>query len=190
MRELNLLYQLCYDRLLAMGISNGNNEEDIRDIINHTFLDFAEKKIDFSKIENPQAYIITSFKRKLIDHYRIRKTQNLLRLENKFHVQNELNYIEKIEADEKNKALTEQLYTAFKKIPLRCQKVIYLKYFSKLSNKEIANITGLSDRSVYNNLFEGLKKLRKNFKDHVNHFSSSANIICFIFFLSHAIKYS
>ena len=165
MKECNLLYQSCYDRMLAMGINNGNNKEDIRDIINHTFLDFEEKKIDFSKIENPQAYIITSFKRKMIDHYRVRKSQNLINLENKFQGQNELNYLEKIEADEMNKALTEQLYKAFKKIPLRCQKVIYLKYFSKLSNKEIANITGLSERSVYNNLSEGLKNLRKNFKD-------------------------
>ncbi len=165
MKECNLLYQSCYDRMLAMGISNGNNKEDIRDIINHTFLDFEEKKIDFSKIENPQAYIITSFKRKMIDHYRVRKNQNFLSLENKFQDQSELNYLEKTEIDEKNKALTEQLYKAFKKIPLRCQKVIYLKYFSKLSNKEIANITGLSERSVYNNLSEGLKNLRKNFKD-------------------------
>ena len=101
----------------------------------------------------------------MIDHYRVRKSQNLLSLENKFQGQNELNYLEKIEADEMNKALTEQLYKAFKKIPLRCQKVIYLKYFSKRSNKEIANITGLSERSVYNNVSEGLKNLRKTFKD-------------------------
>jgi len=165
MKELNLLYQNCYDSLLAIGISYGNNEEDIRDIINHTFLDFAEKKIDFSNIENPHAYIITSFKRKMIDHYRVRKNQNFLSLENKFQDQSELNCLEKMEIDEKNKALTEQLYKAFKNMPLRCQKVIYLKYFSKLSNKEIANITGLSGRSVYNNFSEGLKNLRKNFKD-------------------------
>ena len=46
-----LLYQSCYDRMLAMGISNGNNKEDIRDIINHTFLDFEEKKIDLVKLK-------------------------------------------------------------------------------------------------------------------------------------------
>jgi len=164
MNECNQLYQSCYDRMFAIGISNGNDQEDIRDAINHTFLDFEEKKIDFSKIANPEAYIITSFKRKMIDHYRMRKSQNLLSLENKFEGQNEVNYLEKLEADEANKALTEQLYKAFKKIPHRCQKVIYLKYFSKYSNKEIANITGLSERSVYNNLSEGLKNLRKSFK--------------------------
>lgn len=183
MNELNQLYQDCYDCLLAIGINNGNSKEDTRDIINHTFLDFAEKKIDFSNIVNPQAYIITSFKRKMIDHYRVIKRLNLLSIENKFQEQNELNYLEKTEADEKNKALTEQLYKAFKKIPLRCQKVIYLKYFSKLSNKEIAIITGLSERSVYNNLSEGLKHLRRNFANKERHLSSLIRIKSALFFL-------
>jgi RNA polymerase sigma factor (sigma-70 family) len=183
MNELNQLYQDCYDRLLAIGLSNGNNEEDTRDVINHTFLDFAEKKIDFSNIKNPQAYIITSFKRKMIDHYRVIKRLNLLSVENKFQEQNELSYLEKIEANEKDKALTEQLYKAFKNIPLRCQKVIYLKYFSKLSNKEIANVTGLSERSVYNNLSEGLKYLRRNFANKERHLSSLIRIKSALFFL-------
>lgn len=184
MNELNQLYQDCYNYLLAIGTNNGNSKEDTRDIINHTFLDFAEKKIDFSNIENPQAYIITSFKRKMIDHYRVIKKLNLLSIENKFHDQDELNYLEKTEADEKNKAVTEQLYKAFKKIPLRCQKVIYLKYFSKLSNKEIAIITGLSERSVYNNLSEGLKHLRKIFKEKEIHLSTSRKIKLALFFFA------
>ncbi len=66
--------QLCewyeaYQRtFINMGLRLGYQEEEVKDMINQFFLDLLEKKIDTSIIQNPQAFLSTSFRRKF-DHY-------------------------------------------------------------------------------------------------------------------------
>jgi RNA polymerase sigma-70 factor (ECF subfamily) len=50
--------------------------------------------------------------------------------------------------------------------------VIDLKYYQNLTTEEIALQTGLTKRSVYNNLFEGIKLLREE----LNHVSPGIHI--------------
>ncbi|HEX7357937.1 MAG TPA: sigma factor-like helix-turn-helix DNA-binding protein, partial [Ignavibacteriaceae bacterium] len=45
-------------------------------------------------------------------------------------------------------------------LPKRCQKVIYLKFYEGLTTEGIVEKSGLNKRTVYNNLFEGIKMLR------------------------------
>jgi hypothetical protein len=48
----------------------GCNKKDLGDIISQFILDLLEKNIAHHTIRNPQAYLSTAFRRKLIDHYR------------------------------------------------------------------------------------------------------------------------
>lgn len=178
MPELNLLYERYYMELVRLGKRNGIPQSEVNDIINQTFLDLIEKKIDFSKISNPLAYIKVSFKRKVIDNYRYQRKTAWAKI-NITKTENNLEYIpyERIEAEESSTELVAQLYKSFNKLPKRCRRIIYLKYFSGLSNNEIAITTKLSPQSVYNNLSEGIKLLRAGLGEYKKNGASVSDLL-------------
>ena len=162
---LQAIYERNYDQLLKVGRLYRIPEIEIEDIINQTFLDFAEKKIDFSTIFNPDGYVATSYKRKLIDFYRRKKSSKINSLVDCGNLEFEDGMPLGLEERETQAENIEKLYQLFKKIPPRCQKVIFLKYYRHLSNEKIAFETGLSVQTIYNNLSEGIKKLRSGFEN-------------------------
>jgi RNA polymerase sigma-70 factor (ECF subfamily) len=64
-----------------------------------------------------------------------------------------------------NEELLASIRAAFNRLPARCQNVIHLKYYEGLSTEQIAERTGLNTRSVYNNLYEGIKALREELRN-------------------------
>lgn len=155
-------YESFRSSFIKMGLKLGYKKEELDDIVNQFFLDILEKRIDLHSIKSPQAYLSTAFRRKLIDHYRSSvKTLPVVDAESvseKYAVPPAQDIFEKVHA---NTELIRQIRTAYKKLPNRCQKVIYLKFYKGLSTEQIARQSGLSKRTVYNNLFEGIKLLRK-----------------------------
>lgn len=161
----HVLYERNYSLLLRIGRLYRIPEIEIEDTINQTFLDLSEKKIDFSAISSPDAYVTTSFKRKLIDFYRKKKSSKINSLVDLASLELEEGMPLSMEEKEIQTHNLEKLYELFKKIPPRCQKVIFLKYYRHLSNEKIARETGLSVQTIYNNLSEGIKKLRSGFEN-------------------------
>lgn len=148
--------------LVRMAVMLGHQKDEADDFVNQFFLDLLEKNIDPDLVTNPQAFLSTAFRRKLIDHYRRSKAKAKM-----YVVGGEINdrlsepsAQEAIEQTNDNTELVNQIRKAFLKLPDRCQKVMYLKFYKGLSTEQIALQTGLTKRSVYNNLFEGIKILR------------------------------
>ena len=155
-------YESFRPQYVGMGLKFGYSKEELSDIINQFFLDLLEKKIDPHTIDNPQAYLSTAFRRKLIDHYRARASQKKQfvdegEIKKEYAAPSIQDTHEQIQA---NAELIKQLRRAYKELPDRCQKVVYLKFYKGLTTEQIAEHTGLSKRSVYNNLFEAVKMLR------------------------------
>lgn len=152
-------YSSEYNLLVSVGLCQGFELEEIKDVIHQLFLDFAQKKIDLHMVANPTAYIVTSFKRRLIDIHRNntrRAEVEMTEYQDKFQES-----VEKMmELNEATHAIAARLLSAYEQLPDRCKKVIHLKYYIGLSNEEIMNRTGLSMRSIYNNLSEAIKLLR------------------------------
>lgn len=158
-------YSSEYEYLITTGFYHGLELDVVKDIINQLFLDFAEKRINLDAVGNPRAYIITSFKRRLTDQHRA------CRLKNKkerfvYHDTSEQAVDRLIEQNELSAEMIAKLRDAYGRLPERCKKVIFLKYYEGLDNKEISARTGLSVRSIYNNLSEGIKLLRREIKGH------------------------
>ncbi|MEC5144202.1 sigma-70 family RNA polymerase sigma factor [Chitinophaga sp. 212800010-3] len=150
------LYREHYPYLFKIGLNAGASPELIKDLINQIFLGFIEKNIDWSQIRDARHYIAASFRNKLSDHARSEgKSVPVMELE---MADNSIE--EKIILTEEEVRLKAQIHQAWQKLPPRCQMVIKLKYFEGLSHEQIAVQTGLSSRSIYNNLSEGLKAMR------------------------------
>ena len=175
-QQFHIWYESFQCSFMNMGLKFGYKQEDIQDIINQFFLDLLEKKIDPGSIHNSQAYLSTAFRRKLIDHYRKYDKSQLVVLK-----VDDIAYVgasiqDTIEQTETNTELINAIRKAYKKLPARCRKVIDLKYYQGLSTEQIVAQTGLTKRSVYNNLFEGIKLLREE----MNQASPGIHIAAFL----------
>lgn len=153
-------YKSFHPHLYAMALKLGYRREETEDLLNQFFLDLLEKEKDFSTVENPQAYLSIAFRRKLIDYNRSPKRKLFVVTDSLPEHQQEPSVTELVEQMQSNRELVNQVKKAYLKLPERCRKVIYLKFYEGLNTEQIANRTGLSNRSVYNNLFEGIKMLR------------------------------
>lgn len=160
LNRLSCHYSRDYNYLISMGLYQGLELEQVKDIVHQLFLDFAEKKIDLDSLTNPRAYIITSLRRRIIDHHRI----NLKKVDGDYFSYREISESATDKLIEDNETAAEQttkLKKAYDHLPERCKKVIFLKYYEGLNNAEIMERTGLSMRSIYNNLSEGIKQMRE-----------------------------
>lgn len=171
-RQFHHWYETFRYTFMNMGSRFGYQQDEIKDIIDQFFLDLLEKKIDLASIQNPQAYLSTAFRRKLIDHYRKYGKKRLVAIRPDAESYTEVSVQDAIERLEANTELINTIRKAYKKLPARCRKVIDLKYYQNLTTEEIALQTGLTRRSVYNNLFEGIKLLREE----LNHVSPGIHI--------------
>jgi len=157
--QLTKYYEREYARLLYIGNHFCGDREELKDIIQQLFLHFAEIQIDLDSLSNPSSYIITSFKRRLIDYHRIcaKREINSAFTYHDFIV---ASIDKEIEENENSIHMVKKLKSIYEKLPGRCKKVIHLKFYEGLSNDQIIAQTGLSLRSIYNNLSEGIKIMR------------------------------
>ena len=152
-------YALFHVQLLRLAHRWGYGEDESRDLVQQFFLDLLQKQLEPATIQNPQAYLTSAFSRRLIDHYRsarVQKKREALHLDAAY----EPSVLENIEQVQSNEELITAIRTAFNRLPARCRTVIQLKYYEGLSTEQIAERTGLNTRTVYNNLYEGIKSLR------------------------------
>jgi RNA polymerase sigma-70 factor (ECF subfamily) len=153
-------YNTYHTHLANISTRLGYGGEETKDAIHQFFLDLLEKKLELASIENPQAYLSVAFRRKLIDYHRSSSKQVVKSFSDVLDVHTSPSVQETIEQIQASTQLIADIRKAYYKLPERCRKVIYLKFFEGLSTEQIAERTGLRKRSVYNNLFEGVKLLR------------------------------
>jgi len=153
-------YALFHVHLVRLALRWGYGNEESRDLVQQFFLDLLQKNLEPSTIENPQAYLTSAFSRRLIDHYRsakYRQKSEALTPEAAY----EPSVLDSLVQVQANEELMATLRAAYNRLPARCRKVIQLKYYEGLTTDQIASLTGLNARTVYNNLYEGIKTLRE-----------------------------
>lgn len=153
-------YQTYQQHLSTMACRLGYGKEEVEDLLSSFFLDLLEKNIDWTTVTHPQAYLSTAFRRKLIDYNRNPRRRMFVVTSELPEQPLELSAASPLEQVQNSRELVEQIKRAYSQLPERCRKVIYLKFYKGLTTAQIAAQLGLSKRSVYNNLFEGIRLLR------------------------------
>lgn len=159
MRSIDNWYCNHRGRLLAIACQKGYAYEEAKDIVQQFFLDILQK--DLGEIRNPEAFLLTAFKNRLIDIYRSGKPTPAF--ETAPDVPSTQDIIEDLESDAE---LVEKVSRAYKKLPARYRRVIYMKYYGGLTTEQIVEETGFTYQTVYNNLSKGIQLLRRNLTDH------------------------
>ncbi|MRG46023.1 sigma-70 family RNA polymerase sigma factor [Chitinophaga sp. SYP-B3965] len=155
-------YAQFHVHLIHVATRWGYGEEESRDLVQQFFLDLLQKNLDPAGILHPKTYLTRAFTHKLIDDHRKSKQQQSATLADTTAY--EPSVLETLVRIQSNEELLASVKAAFKRLPARCQKVIHLKYYEGLTTEQIAERTGLNTRSVYNNLYEGIKTLREELK--------------------------
>ena len=150
-----------YEDLFRYGVKFTANADQTKDCLNQFFIHLWENREKLEKADNPQAYLFVSYKRWLINFLRQQQKQRLLHLSES--LQNNLaekSYEDYLIETIKKGELAQALRKAIEELPPRQKQLLQLRFYEHLSYEEIAHKTMLSTRTVYNKLYEAIKKLR------------------------------
>lgn len=149
---------LYYNDLFRYGFKFTADKDLTKDIIGQFFLHIWDHRKQFSSAKNIKSYLVVSFKHFLIQY--LQKISQQLNIETNYSELYEYPYEDYIIAIQNEEMLKKLLKTAIESLPPRQRELVQLRFYDRLSYEEIAAITSLTIRSVYNHLHEAIKKLR------------------------------
>lgn len=150
------LYDIYYSRLFVWGCKWLDGDTAfVKDQLHDFFIYLWEKRGNLSRDINPDAYLLTSFKRRLLSQWA--KTKNLQNIEDLVHVSTE-------DADETDRYLNQfqLIQEALTKLTPAQREVIELRFLQNLSLQEIALRKNASLRTVYNLTHRAIQQLRES----------------------------
>lgn len=137
-----------------------SDKQLVQDAIQDIFVELWNKRENLGKVSSIRFYLMKAVRRDLI-RKKIKQDKNspidlFRRPVTDFQPSYEMMKVKDEESSEKilkMKAMIERLTP-------RQKEVLYLKYYSNLSNNEIAEILEINVQSVYNNIYRALEVLR------------------------------
>lgn len=157
------LFFAFYPRLHGYGLKLVRDEELVKDVIQDFFLYLFEGRGSLAdKVDSPAAYLLASFRRRLLRENDQRKKEQDRRVEDVFP-KDELfvigteDILIREESEEHNKKVLVELLN---ELPPRQREILYLRYYQDLSLPEIADTLSITYQVVANHLYRALKKLQ------------------------------
>lgn len=155
------LYKKYYHCLFFIGLKEMKDAQLVKDAIQQLFLYLWEKRESIQEARNIKSYLVTSFLRKLsADWKKSKKTGGLQVVWNSYLEDSQPNPEDKLIHKDQQSYLYKLLLARLNELPNRQKELIMLRFYEGLSYEEIVQHTGLSHRTVYNKIHEGIKKLK------------------------------
>lgn len=153
----SLIYRKYFFVLYNYGRKLNDDQELIKDCVQDLFIKIWDNRENLTDTTSIKYYLYTSLKRKLLDHLRSPHLKN--------KVEDGITEFEKLSLEEGDEEVLhwqkEKVLKALDKLSKHQQKLLHLKYYKNLSNKEISQELGITIQSVYNAVFKALQSIRK-----------------------------
>jgi len=157
------LFKAYYNDLYYYGIKLIGQEDVVKDELQEFFTELWTRRENLSEINHVKAYLIKSFRRKLLKTTTKNRKSPIVNAEFKDDAGFELSIEELIIEDETKNIHSKKLKGLLAKLNQSQKEIIYLKFYNNLDYKDIAEITGLKYQSVRNSMHKALKLLREAF---------------------------
>lgn len=147
------LIKAHYADLFSYGQKFSKDKDLLKDMVHDSFVALWQNRHNIDLAKNPKFYLITIF-RNLV--FKSLKTPYLFSdtpLEAVLEETAETDIIQKEEA--------EKVRFLIKKLPIRHQEALHLRFFEELDNEKIAELMQIKTQSVANLIHSGLKLLRE-----------------------------
>ncbi|MEO5942587.1 MAG: sigma-70 family RNA polymerase sigma factor [Ferruginibacter sp.] len=157
-------FQLCYDDLYRLGLFLYKDKELVKEGIQLLFIELWKMREKLIAVKNIKEYVLTIFRRILYKQ----KTASVKRwskiaLPETIINENDLStesYEEILIVSQDSIIIKDKLINALPQLAGRQLQLIMLRYFDEKSIDEIAVITSLTPRTIYNTLHNALNKLK------------------------------
>lgn len=158
------LFEKYYSNLMFYA-TRFVDEDEAEDIIQDVFFELWNRRNTVEFGENIKSFLYRSVYNKalnVIKHKAIVDTYNAeeVQLQNsriEFYQPDNMDVIRNIE----NIELRKEIYSAINSLPEKCREIFKLSYIYNHTNKEIAEILGISLRTVEAHMYKALKFLRE-----------------------------
>lgn len=158
-KVIDRLYEMYHARIFHFALSFLKNEEDSYDIVQEVFVKLCEKRSSFRKDTNIDALMFTMAKNTILSVFRKRASEQKYIEFLGHHMQ--------INTD----ATSEQVDYSFLKaqyesvipqLPTKRKEIFMLSREKGLTNKEIAKLKGISEKTVEDHITKSLAFLKKH----------------------------
>lgn len=155
------LYRKYYHYLLVIGLKEVGDEELTKDVIQQLFLYLWEKRETLKPARQVKAYLSAAFLRRLalVIQKNRKQYQQVLDWSGQFETYTPSKE-EVIVGNDRRRQIRFELYKYINTLSPRQRELIRLRFYDGLTYEEIVMRTGLAHRTVYNSIYEALKKLK------------------------------
>jgi RNA polymerase sigma-70 factor (ECF subfamily) len=147
-----------YNDLFRYGIRFTADKDLTKDVIGQFFIHIWDHRDRFCAADNVKCYLIVSYKRFLTDY--LKKISRQLNLPESEIASVEYPYEEYIIACQDREITKSLLQRIIQTLPPREKQLVQMRFYDQMTLNEISEKTGLSMRTIYNKLYEALKRIR------------------------------
>lgn len=151
-----------YKMLFSVGYQLSADKELTKDLLQSFFLELWESRFQSQHIQYLEAYLKKAFHRKMIKALQKRSKTNYRINENQVDLVVP-SYETLLVNFQENHNRKIQLEQAIDNLPPQQKEALSLRFKNGLDYKEIAQTTGKSQQTIYNQIHQAILKLRKNF---------------------------
>ncbi len=159
LRKLEEIYDLTFGYLYTQGFIFCGDKNLTKDAIQELFLELCENPHLIQRINHPRNYLLVALKRKILKSKKKNEsaTTQLIAAD----VSKELSYEELLIRSQDDLNRQASIQKALASLSPTQRKILKLRFFEGLSYEEIASATNTSKRTVYNQIHEAIKRIRK-----------------------------
>ncbi len=156
-RKFRQLMDLTADELFLFAKGFLRNKEVAEEIVSDVFVKIWNNRSEFGKIKNLKSYLFISVKNGCLSYLRKTKNEKIISLDeyNDFHFLP----VEGPENDFIDNENLNQIYKAIEGLPPKCRLAFTLAKINGLKHREIAELMGISEKTVNNHIVSAIKKI-------------------------------
>lgn len=160
------LYEQFYPDLLTYGVRLCNSNETAKDAINDIFLNLWDNRSKLKPVENVKAYLFACLRRNIFKS--VTTNRKAFAPEMDGSLQGELvnlSHEDILIGIQQSEEVRRKVQAALGKLTDRQRELILMKYYKGMDYKQIEAQTGMSMKTAYNTVYNGLKILSEELKD-------------------------
>lgn len=156
------LYKAYYQFLFSYGFKVSGNKDMTKDWIHEIFLELWNRHEQLPAVEHVGFYLKTWLKRKIMRGLPREQMAAIRAMEASDNLYSGHSYEELLVQLQTSREVKQQVEKAMTQLSPRQLEVIRMKFFEEMSYEQIAAATHAAPRTVYNQVYESLKALRRH----------------------------
>lgn len=149
--------ELTADELLLFAMGFIRNKEVAEEIVSDVFVKIWNNRGELETIRNLKSYLFISVKNGCLTHLRKTKKEKIISIDefSDFHFMP----VEGPENEYIDNEIRDEIYLSIEQLPPKCKLAFTLAKINGLKYKEIAEVMGVTEKTVNNHLVTAVKKI-------------------------------